>query len=361
MRNPNGYGGISRLPGNRRRPFRARVTVGWHVDPENDRMVQEFATIGYYATRREALIALAEYNMSPYDTFMRRKTFREIYDIWSPEYFIRYPSTRRVMESAMLHCKVIWDRPMSEIRTAHLQAVIRGMEGLSRAYQAKVRSLMHLQYSWCMKNDILQKDYSQFVELTQEDKETNRHIFSSDEISILWNVWKKNKALPGEPAMYCGRHMLDSLLVLMYTGLRIGELLALRQDDIDIDLRTIHVHGTKTKAARRIVPIHKRIIPVLEIMMENNSTSLLLPSPDGVQLSYSQYKYSWFDRIMAGLKMKHTPHDTRHTFVSGMDTAGVQRSVLKFIVGHSIGRDVTDRYTHKDVKELIRAIDKLSY
>ena len=288
-------------------------------------------------------------------------TFKEVYDSWSPDYFIRYPSTRRVTESAMTHCRSIWNRPMVELRTAHLQAVIRNMDGLSRAYQSKVRSLMHMQYSWCMKNDILQKDYSQFVELTKEEGEPNRRVFSSGEINTIWSMCRRGKTPPGESELYMGRYMLDSVLILLYTGLRIGELLALNCEDIHIEERYIRVHGTKTKAARRLVPIHKRIIPVLEQMMSHSSSPLLLPSPEGDQLTYSKYKYSWFDCVMNGMGMDHNPHDTRHTFVSGLDTAGVQRSVQKFIVGHSLGRDITDRYTHKDISELIKAVDKLKY
>ena len=55
MRLPNGYGSVHRLPGNRRRPWRARVTVGWTEDGK-----QLYYTVGYYATQREALAALAE-------------------------------------------------------------------------------------------------------------------------------------------------------------------------------------------------------------------------------------------------------------------------------------------------------------
>ena len=361
MRNPNGYGGITKLTGNRRRPYRVRVTVGWRQGAEPGHKIQQFATLGYYATRREALLALAEYNIAPYDAVQRRITFRQVYDQWTPEYFKRYPSTRRVTEGAMEHCRTIWDKPIAELRAAHLQAVISGMEWLSRAYQGKVRTLMHMQYSWCMKNDILQKDYSQYIELTNKSAESSRSVFTKEEIRALWKMWKRGVTPPGEPVLYRGRCMLDSVLVLLYTGLRIGELLALKKVDVDLDRRTIHVHGTKTKAARRLVPVHRAIIPVLERMMAKSPSSLLLSSPENGKLSYSRYKYSWFDRIMAGLKMEHTPHDTRHTFVSGLDTAGVQRSVQKFIVGHSLGRDVTDRYTHKDIAELIRAVDKLKY
>ena len=66
MKNPNGYGSVVKLSGNRRKPFTARKTTGW-----NDKGHPIYLTIGYYATRQEGLIALAEYNRNPYDIEQR--------------------------------------------------------------------------------------------------------------------------------------------------------------------------------------------------------------------------------------------------------------------------------------------------
>ncbi|MGM9521539.1 MAG: tyrosine-type recombinase/integrase [Oscillospiraceae bacterium] len=360
MRNPNGYGGVTRLPGNRRRPYRARVTVGWEERDAAPKL-QQYATIGYFSTRAEALLALAEFNMTAYDARLRRMTFRQVYDSWSPGYFERYPSTRRVTESAMQHCAQLWNRPMAELRLPELQRTINSMEGLSRAYQAKVRSLMHQLYQWCFKHDILQKDYSQFVELPSEAAESRRSVFTAEEISLLWRYHDSGVPLPGQPQCCSRLCFLEALLVLLYTGMRISELLALRCEDIHLDERYIDLHGTKTKAARRLVPICARILPVISALSERASGGLLLRRQDGQAVTYSVFKYTWFDSVMGALGMRHTPHDTRHTFVSGLDTAGVQRSVQKFIVGHSLSKDVTDRYTHKDISELVRAVDMLEY
>lgn len=47
MKNPNGYGGVSKLPGNRRRPYRVRLTTGWQQ--EGGKRRQKYHTLGYYA------------------------------------------------------------------------------------------------------------------------------------------------------------------------------------------------------------------------------------------------------------------------------------------------------------------------
>jgi hypothetical protein len=61
MKNPNGYGGISKLPGNRRKPYRVRLTAGWQYQTDG-KPLQKYHTLGYYTSRRAALIALADYN-----------------------------------------------------------------------------------------------------------------------------------------------------------------------------------------------------------------------------------------------------------------------------------------------------------
>lgn len=53
LRLPNGYGSVKKMPGKRRRPYAVRKTVGWHVNPETGKPVQEQITIGYAATRAE--------------------------------------------------------------------------------------------------------------------------------------------------------------------------------------------------------------------------------------------------------------------------------------------------------------------
>ncbi len=358
MRNPNGYGGVSRLPGNRRRPYRVRITTGWDTRSDGTDL-QQFTTLGYYETRSEAMIALAEYNRGPYDLGNRSMTFAQVYERWRPEYFQKYPSTQRVTESAMALCRPIWNVPLRELRTGELQEVIRLMGDKSRGYQSKVRSLMHMLFRWGMSRGIVDRDWSQFVELTAEERETRRRVFTPQEIRILWEVWRGERPLPTEPERFRGLGLTGSVLLLLYTGLRVGELLELRRQDVKLRERYIDLRGTKTRAARRQVPLHRQILPVMERMISRGGDNLL-PAPDGGKLTYAQYKYGWFDKTLPGLGMDHTPHDTRHTFVSALDSAGVRRGAVMFIVGHS-QRDVTDRYTHKDIPELIGEVDKISY
>ena len=77
-------------------------------------------------------------------------------------------------------------------------------------------------------------------------------------------------------------------------------------------------------------------------------------------MQYSPFmKYHW-PNIVSNFKVEHTPHDTRHTFVSEMNRLGVNTIIVKRIVGHS-NADITEHYTHKNIDELIEAVDRLEY
>lgn len=75
-----------------------------------------------------------------------------------------------------------------------------------------------------------------------------------------------------------------------------------------------------------------------------------------IDMSYQVYRKQ-FNKLMQRLNMDHLPHDGRHTFISMADSAGVNKTIIKLIVGHA-SQDITERvYTHKLIGELIDAVN----
>ena len=76
--------------------------------------------------------------------------------------------------------------------------------------------------------------------------------------------------------------------------------------------------------------------------------------------TYGTYMNGNFNTCMGKLKMKHLPHDGRHTFASLMDSTGANDVCIKLIMGHSMRNDTTkDVYTHKTLKELLTEVNKI--
>ena len=106
MKLPNGYGSVTKLSGNRRKPYLARVTLGWIINEETGKAVQNRVTIGTFKTKKEALQALAEYGANPYDIQNNNMTLAELYERWTAAYFptLESDSSSRTIIAAWRYC-----------------------------------------------------------------------------------------------------------------------------------------------------------------------------------------------------------------------------------------------------------------
>lgn len=141
--------------------------------------------------------------------------------------------------------------------------------------------------------------------------------------------------------------LADSILIMLYTGIRIDELLNIKSSDINLSSRIIKVHSEKTSRTRN-VPIHTAIIPYIEKRLSNE----FLYELDGEKIESTQYQKNFFMPFMSSLNMNHSVHIARHTFSKTMSTY-TSAEVLNAICD----------YSNKDVPTatLISEIDKLMY
>lgn len=359
MRLPNGYGGISKLAGNRRNPYRVRITKEWQVVDGKSKQIYE--TLGYYPTRKAAMIALAEYNKSPCDLANRKITFDSCYQSWSQKHFQQYPIAAASLRAAYKKCDAIKNMPMREIRLRHMQAIMDSISSLSVSAQTNLKTVFIKTFRYALENDIISKDYSHYVTIIQTPvrQDLKHKFFTAEEIRKVFDNINWSAAIPVKRNVFVKFKLADTVLLLLYTGMRIGEMLNLRCRDVNIAARAIAVHGTKTKAAERIIPIHKDLLPYLAKRLEESCEYLIEKLP-GERFSRFTYVNYFFQPFMQLIGAEHTPHATRHTFISLMDKCGVSTEsvVLKRIAGHA-DNTITEHYTHKTLPELIAAIDKL--
>ena len=389
MKNPNGYGTIKKLSGKRRRPFAVYVTTGFEMSkdvPDIDflqdilsedlyRQVsdqyeaykskilptakQKQKYIGSYATKPEALIALADYNKNPYDIDKRNTTFKQVYDILYEQKFSKMKKqAKSSYVSAFKKCVEIENVRMIELRKSHMQKVVDDYADKSKSTQANILSLFSSVYKFCLENDIVEKNYAEFVNITSEKASKEKVPFTRNEIALVWSNldWTYQPTLQKNRsnAMY-GRTFMDSVLMMIYTGCRISELLAIRTEDVHLEERWMLVRGTKTKAAHRIVPLHKKIMPLIEKRM----TGEYLFEVEGKPIKYNAYSRFFFDPMCESLKLKHTAHECRHSFATYSAASSMNKTLVKKIIGHA-SQDITDDvYTHAFIEDLVCEIDKL--
>lgn len=321
MKLPNGYGSVSKMSGKRRRPFMIR---------KNGKVV------GYTKTREEGLELLAEINKDGFNP-ENNLSFTEVYELLVKSRFPHISkSTQSQFKGKYKLCKDLYKLPYATLRQKHFLSVLDKAPTLES--RRKTLQFLRAMDKVAFDYDVITKQYTQTIENIKNPNVTKRKPFNEEEIQVLW----KNKDLEN----------VDLVLILIYTGMRSGELAALKIEDVDFE-KGIMRGGNKTKAGRnRIIPIHPKIEILIKNRIELSKRSTVLNFGDKQLRLY-------FKRVMNSLNMKHIPHECRHTFRTRLDNLDVNKNVIDMIMGHS-GNGVGERvYTHKTVQQLIDAVKLL--
>lgn len=379
MRSPSGYGSIEKLSGKRRNPYRVQITTGWEIvkDEDGDPVLDKNGypktkrtrkTMGYFPTRKDAMIALAEYNKTPYDLDTATVTWLDVWNKWGPAAIENGgKSLAPQLKKAHERCAPLYSMKMKDVRKSHMQDILDSIADMSSTVQTRLKYVMQNNFKWALENDIITKDYSQFLTTNVKKKEESLHFpFTTEEIKKLWSY--ENKLFPFPYNLKRGviaettAQAANAILVLIYTGMRVMELGELKSADVHLDERYIDLQGTKTQAAKRIVPIHKDIIPVIKSLMADGGEYLVV-NGHGMPITYEQWKKKILYPVNDLIGTKHTLHDTRHTFISAAERSGLDANsiTLKRIVGHSTSGNTTAIYTHKNISDLLAAIDKVEF
>lgn len=342
MRNPNGYGSVYKLSGRRRKPWVARKTVGFAFNEDGTKKYPQYYFVGYYATKAEAMQALAEYNADPHEK--TDITFAEVYKLW-------FESRQGKVSKAAIesnrrgfnYLQELHDMPIEDIRLDDMQHAI----DINKKYRATNKEMVTVisgVFNYAVKHEIaphVRVNAVKYIDLGEESpNKIKRNIFTSEQIEALWDESDANKDIP---------------LILIYTGMRIGELLSLKKEDIDDE--KISIKSAKTAAGVRVIPIHDRIKPLIGARINANDSKYLIPTVTGIKWEKSNfYKFMWYTIPVAN---EHMIHDTRHTFITMLAEAGVPEQVIKELAGHARSGVTEQVYTHRRFEYLQTEINKI--
>jgi integrase len=297
--------------------------------------------LGYYKTQSDALIALAEYHKNGVDFDVTKLTLGEVYDQWikRKEQTVSV-STLQTHRVAYIRFGALKDKPIKDIKTAQLQQWLDSLD-LKPGTKGRVRSTMYQLFEYALNYDIVQKNYAHNLEIAEKVEKTGS-IFTNDEIKTLWE--------------HSEDQTVQCILILIYTGMRIGELLEIKKNKIYLE-DSYMIGGNKTKAGKnRVIPIHDKIKPILEHNLKQGN--YIMNSRQGGGLTY-QAMFIRFNKTMEELGMKHKIHDARKTAVSLMHNSGIPMETVRIIVGHS-GKGITESvYLFIEPNELVKSINKI--
>lgn len=368
-RRPNGSGTVVKLSGRRIKPFCAKVTLDERnlTNGEKKRLV-----IGTFETYQEALNALSLYSLTVNNTISKKEameidpevyqkvqdkmskkvpTFLDIYYILDKDEFsLLSPQTQNSMHGAIKHLKKLHYLKIDQITLRMIQDVF-DEDGSNHSTQVHMKTICTKVFRYAVVNQCIERndDYTSYIRIAKYEESDMHRSYTINEILAL-----KKADTPEAHIM----------LIFIYTGVRINELLNINRDNIHIDekcdddgterLISYMITGSKTKAGKnRIVPIHDDIKQYV-------IDELLKPEKRLVDVTYANFTTrTVLIKVNKLLNTHHTMHDTRKTFATLCQMNNLNVYIRKKVLGHRMNDITFDVYTNESKNRLWTEINKI--
>jgi len=179
---------------------------------------------------------------------------------------------------------------------------------------------------------------------------------------------RKEKKLPVVLSQDEAKHLIDraynikhkAIVVLLYScGMRVGELINLRIEDIDSERMLISIRNAKG-FKDRTVPLHPSTLQLLRTYFKKfKPRDFLFNGQDGIQYTATSVR-ALIRRSSesAGIHKKVTPHTLRHSYATHLLESGVDLRIIQTILGHSSVK-TTEIYTHVSKKQITSVYNPL--
>lgn len=272
-------------------------------------------------------------------------------------------TTRRTYKNSYGPIKpYLGGRRLTDIRKVDVQEALNNLDTKSKRRMAK--GVLCDMFECAVENDLIEKNPAKGVYVERGGNE-ERKVLSDEEIKLIL------KELNGNPYMY------DITVLALHTGMRIGEILGLKKEDIDFEKKLITVqrtlvfvpgkgpqeHYPKTSSGKRDIPMIAVVAKMLRRRLSD--TDLIFATRNGTPLGDSNVRALYrkaFRKIEAenpGVDLKGvTPHTFRHTFATNCIANGMKPKVLQKILGHATLQMTMDLYCHVREETAIDEMEK---
>ena len=321
MRRPNGTGGVRKLSGRRRHPWQAVVSCGHEI--RNNKVCVVQRSLGCYATRKEALEALGDWQSNGLRADLRNMT---VDDVWNEVYPNLKDSMKRIFSPYYDKYADLHKKRLVDVKTSNIEQI--PLPSLSQSSHDKIRAMWHRIFEWGIANDVVTKDYSVYIKFTDTKPQKRKEIFDEQDIKTLIEI--------------------PIFRFLLYTGMRINELLSMRMSEVyeENGILCFHINKSKTNAGIRVIPVHSELMDYLT---------------GKVYVIEPHYTYTYYRSHLMEYTVNHTLHDFRRTFASYAKSGGADDYYIKRLMGH-ISDDITkDIYTQAFVSNLKKSIEMVHY
>lgn len=248
---------------------------------------------------------------------------------------------------------------ISEISTMDIQKYLNYLaqdKKLSASTVKKYRITLTNIFNYAINNCEIDKNPCSLSDIPKTIEKPPRRALTESEIKTVYQYSKNNL-----------KYIYP--VVLLYTGLRRSECLALKWEDFDFKNKRIHIYK---------VVLFDRSIPFVEYKLKNGSKERYIPLPTALEkllkkvkqstgwlftdennslLTESKVDMQWRD-FLKNTHLKITQHMTRHTYATMLYYAGVDVKTAQQFLGHKHITTLLDIYTHLDNENLKMAAQK---
>ncbi len=241
------------------------------------------------------------------------------------------------------------DTPLAQITTWQIEKwKAEGGKRLNPVTVNRRLTVIKHMFKQAVEWDLVKSNPATLVKRFTVNSERTRFL-SQDEIQTLLETCEKQITSPW---------LLPLVTLALNTGMRKGELLRLKWENLDLERGSITIIQSKT-LRRKTIAINEPAREALNWLQENRYGELLLMWPWGDPIGkvtvYDAFKKACSTAGITDFRF----HDLRHTFASHLVMAGVDLVTVKELLGHKT-INMTNRYTHLAQEHKAQAVAKLS-
>lgn len=274
---------------------------------------------------------------------------------------------------------------VDKVTRDHVQALINQLykkEKLSYSSVKKVYVALNSCYKHAMIADVVTKSPCLGIVLPSPSERTKQVVpLAPDDVECL--KAELSRTAPDGTPLYCYGY---AYLLILNTGMRMGEALSLRWDDVDFENKTLTIaknnilakkrdadgnklggyelqtqNSTKTSSGNRVIPINRSAEEALLALRDGNETPYVITNSRHNQVLPSNFERS-FQAILKNAEIDgdYGVHALRHTFASMLFAKGVDVKIVSKLLGHSTVKITYDIYVHlfeKDICHVTSVLD----
>ena len=262
----------------------------------------------------------------------------------------------------------VWIKPnigklqLKDVKALQCQNILNKMAGNSKTHINKVKQLLYAIFDVALDNSLVLNNPAKKLTAPKAESGTHRAL-TPQERSVLLRVAETNKY-----GLW--------VKVMLYCGLRPGETAYLMGQHVDLKRNMLYVDGTKTKAAKRWVPIPA---PLAQDFAKIKLVPFqyLFVNANGSPVNRTNRRRMWNSitrdmNILMGCKVFRSevlppfwvaddlvPYCLRHTYCTDLQAAGVAINIAKEFMGHSDISVTANIYTHSSDDAVASAAESI--